>query len=70
MFLFRVLRLEEREKKVHKANRSKYFLNILHVCKPHKESVSSLAVDPEGKILASGVSGGYCIHLRINLSLL
>jgi hypothetical protein len=52
-----VLRLEEKERR-HKASRVKHFLNIMYACKPHKQSVTSLAVDPEGKILATGVREG------------
>lgn len=58
-FFHRVLRLEEKEKKgstQHKSFGSKYTLNLVHVCKPHNQAVTSLAVDPSGKILASGVS--------------
>lgn len=55
----RVLRLEEKEGKSHaqrKGHSGKCWLNLLHACKPHNQAITSLAVDPEGKILASGVS--------------
>ena len=56
----RVLRLEEKEGRSsthHKGHSGKCWLNLVHASKPHKLGVTSLAVDPEGKILATGVSG-------------
>jgi len=54
----RVLRLEEKEGRLptqHMKNSGKYSLNLVNASKPHKQQVTSIAVDPEGKILASGV---------------
>ena len=67
----RVLQLEE--KAGHQSSRhhgQRYQLNLVHVCKPHTQAVSCLAVDPEGKIVASGVRGSlvdhtlFCVFVR------
>ena len=54
-----MLRLEEKEGRSsthHRGHSGKCWLNLVHASKPHKLGVTSLAVDPQGKILASGVS--------------
>lgn len=63
-----MLRLEEKERRgsvQYKGHQTKNFLNILHASKPHKQGVTTLAIDPEGKILASGVSGGNGVDMHI-----
>ena len=40
----------------HKGHSGKNWLNLVHACKPHKKAVTAMAVDQEGKLLASGVS--------------
>ena len=41
-------------------------LTLAHVCKPHKSSLSCLAVDSQGLLLATGVSSYYYYHHTIN----
>ena len=53
----RVLQLEESKGGGgHHRKGPRYQLSLRHACKPHCSAVASLAVDPEGGILASGVS--------------
>ena len=37
-------------------------LILIHVCKPHTQPVTAVAVDQEGAILATGVSIYICIY--------
>jgi len=61
--LSRVLRLEEKVgTSSGRQKGQKYQLTLLHVCKPHTEAVSCLAVDPEGQMVASGVSVVYNVY--------
>lgn len=50
----RVMRVEESEGR-RLAREPRGQLTLLHACKPHTKAVTSLALDREGKTLATGV---------------
>lgn len=56
----RVLVMEESDpSQVSAGKRLAPTLTLAHVCKPHSSAVVGLAVDPRGKLLATGVG---CVH--------
>ena len=59
----RVLRLEASVKR----GAQHHQLTLVHACKPHSKAVSGLAIDREGRILASGVSQGVATAVRFYL---
>ena len=63
----RVLRLEERASSQSARHRGqqKYQLTLLNAVKPHTKPVTSLAVDSEGKILASGSKDNTVFFLNV-----
>ena len=70
MYLYyhhRVLRLEERATKQSARHRrqQKYQLTLISAEKPHTKPVTSLAVDQEGKILASGSMDNTVFFLNV-----
>ena len=52
------MRLEEGRSQIslRQSQALKYHLVLVHACKPHNKAVTSLAINSEGDILASGVS--------------
>ena len=61
-----MVRLEERVGVQSARQRGqKYQLTLIHACKPHTQPVTSLAIDPEGKILASGSTDKTVFFLSI-----
>ena len=63
----RVLRLEERSSSQSARHRrqQKYQLTLLNAVKPHTKPVTSLTVDSEGKILASGSKDNTVFFLNV-----
>ena len=63
----RVLRLEERamSQSARHRGQQKYQLTLLNAVKPHTKSVISLAVDGEGKVLASGSKDNTVFFLNV-----
>jgi WD40 repeat protein len=63
----RVLRLEERAttQSARHRGQQKYQLTLLNAVKPHTKPVSSLAVDREGKVLASGSKDNTVFFLNV-----
>ena len=57
----RVLVMEDSDpRQVSAGRRLSPKLVLGHVCKPHSKTVTALAVDPSGELLATGVSTMYC----------
>ena len=54
----RVVQLEEGRSQLslRQSHSPKHQLALVHACKPHSKAVTSLAINSEGSILASGVS--------------
>ena len=61
------MRLEERAttKSARHRGQQKYQLTLLNAVKPHTKPVSSLAVDREGKVLASGSKDNTVFFLNV-----
>ena len=59
----RVVRLEEGRSQLslRQSHTLRYQLVLVHACKPHNKAVTSLAINSEGDILASGVSSQHAV---------